>query len=217
MTVAPLDLSIDAETLEEGLDAMTERVDRTRADVVDFPFVCDPETGAWETTDDGDWCGGHWVGLLRIAAVHATDPDASARLNAAADEYTRRMEAAEERLEWMFAGMNLLYAGFRSYDITGDRRQFGLGLTGADSIVDLFHDAARQVPVGDIQIEGPAEELDFREEEEESSTLSGERTAAVDNVYVSINLLWRAYRETGDPMFRDVALAHTDQHVDWFL
>ncbi|POG54290.1 hypothetical protein AUR65_016765 [Haloferax marisrubri] len=36
-----------------------------------FPNFVEPNSGDWVTTLDGDWCGGHWVGLLRMSAAPA--------------------------------------------------------------------------------------------------------------------------------------------------
>ncbi len=41
--------------------------------------------------------------------------------------------------------------------------------------------------------------------------------SSVDNIYTALPVLWRAYRETNDPTFRDVAISHADRHLDWFL
>ena len=62
--------SLDDDQLRESLDAIVDRVDSTQRDLgtESFPFVADLETGEWETTDAGNWCGGHWIGLLWIAS-----------------------------------------------------------------------------------------------------------------------------------------------------
>jgi len=47
------------------IEAIITRVDRTIERVGDeFPYYADPETGEWVTTPNGDWCLGHWIGLL---------------------------------------------------------------------------------------------------------------------------------------------------------
>jgi unsaturated chondroitin disaccharide hydrolase len=113
----------------------------------------------------------------------------------------------------MFYGMAHHYAGFRAYDATGDRRLFGLGLDGADAMVDSFHEGARQIPLGDLKLRGPE---NFRGPESDHGP-SGDRVGAVDNVYTALPVLWRAYRETGDARFRDIAVSHADRHLDWYV
>jgi unsaturated chondroitin disaccharide hydrolase len=93
--------------------------------------------------------------LLWLACAHA-DGERVDTFADAAYGYLDRMIESGDLLDSMFAGMNYLYAGFRGYDVTGDRRLFGVGLTGADAIVKNAHLAARVVPVGEYRIEGPA-------------------------------------------------------------
>ena len=115
----------------------------------------------------------------------------------------------------MFAGMNYLYAGFRGYDVTGDRSLFGAGLTAADAMADLYLDHARMIPIGDYRIEGPEEQFDLSESH--GDLLSGSLVPAVDSIYTAVPILWRAYEETSDPRFRDVAVSHADRHLDWCI
>jgi len=196
--------------VDDGLDALVHRVETTLEDTGSrFPFFADGETGRWETTEDGNWCGGHWIGLLWIASDVADGPNAE-RFSRAARAHT---DVLRERMATtsMFCGMNFRYAGFRGYDVTGDRSLYGLGLTGADAMVDLFDERARQVVSGTFRVEGGGS---FADTDDPSVRA---RTSAVDNVYTALPVLWRAYRETGNTRFRDVALSHADRHLDWFL
>ncbi|WP_436926149.1 glycoside hydrolase family 88 protein [Halosimplex amylolyticum] len=195
-----------------ALDAIVERV-RTTHDAVgrEFPYVADPQTGEWTTTPDGNWCGGHWIGLLHLASDRLSGEPAN-QLRAAARDHTERMDEYMPR-ESMFCGMNFRYAGFGGYDRTGDRSLFGLGLTGADAMVEYYHEGARQIPLGELAIKGPDE---FRGPESDHGP-SGAQIGAVDNIYTALPVLWRAYDETGDPTFRDVAVSHADRHLDWYV
>lgn len=177
----------------------------------EFPYVADPATGEWRTTPDGDWCGGHWIGLLWLAAERA-EGERRKRLLSSARSLAETM-AEELPEETMFRGMNALYAGFRGYDVTGDRELFGLGLAGADAMIDYYDERSRQIPLGEFQIRGPD---NFRGEPIEGKP-PGSNIGAVDNVYTALPVLWRAYRETGDPTFRDVAVSHADRHLDWYV
>lgn len=206
---------LDESELRAALDDVLHRVDRTLDATGDrFPLFADPATGEWETTADGNWCGGHWIALLRLAAEHA-DPGDADRFTSAADDLTPVMRGADDLRESMFAGMNYLYAGFRSYDLTGDRSQFGLGLTGADAMVGNFHEAAQQVPIGEYEVAGPSREFNFSAEAADHP--SGTRAGSSDSVYTALPVLWRAYEETGNERFRDVAVTHANRHVKWYL
>ncbi len=203
----------EIEGAERALDALVDRVDATLSAIGDaFPYFADPDTGEWTTTPDGNWCGGHWVGLLRLAAERTDDRAAARRFADAARDRTETVREYVPR-DSMFCGMNLHYAGFGGYDATGDRSLFGLGLEAADATVDAFDESARQVPLGGLAIEGPEQ---FRGPESDHGP-SGDRIGAVDAVYTSLPVLWRAYRETGDTRFRDAAVSHADRHLDWYV
>lgn len=91
------------ETYEVALDALLDRVDVTLAETGErFPYVADPHTGEWSTTDDGNWCAGHWIGLLWLAAEQTADMAEQSRYESAAYEYVDRMLDADELLESMF-------------------------------------------------------------------------------------------------------------------
>ena len=204
---------IKTERLKRTLNALVGRVDATLAATDDaFPYFADPDTGEWTTTPDGNWCGGHWVGLLRLAAERADDPEEARRFADAARDHTETVCGYVPR-DSMFCGMNLHYAGFRGYDATGDRALFGLGLEAADATADAFDESARQVPLGELEIRGPEQ---FRGPESDHGP-SGDCIGAVDAVYTSLPVLWRAYGETGNTRFRDVAVSHADRHLDWYV
>lgn len=201
------------ELLERGLSALMERVDQTLSETGDqFPYFAEPDTGTWVTTPNGNWCGGHWIGLLRLAASHADDTMAAQRYTKAAQKHT---EIIHEYMPHgtMFCGMNFHYAGFRSYDTSGERSHFALGLEGADAMVASYDEQARQIPLGELSIKGPEQ---FRGPDSDHGP-SGHRLGAVDNIYTALPVLWRAYRETGKSRFRDVAISHADRHLDWYL
>lgn len=201
--------------LDGAYDALLARVKTVETDLKDFPLLVDAETGEWETTDDGNWCAGHWIGLLWLAAEAADTASERRRYERAARSYLDRMLDADELLDSMFAGMNYVYACFRGYDVTGDRDLYGHGFTGADATVDLFHERARMVPIGIYRVAGPKEQFDLSESVGDRPT--GDRISATDMVCSAIPVLWRAYEETGDTAFRDRALAHSDRHLDWCI
>lgn len=193
--------------------AMTDRVRTTLEEIgEEFPYFADPDTGEWTTTPNGNWCGGHWIGLLRLAAEDAEDETERAEFSRATENCTKTMVEYMPR-ESMFCGMNFHYAGFRAYDSTDDRSHFGLGLAGADAMVEYYDEKARHIPLGLLDIKGPEQ---FRGPDSHDGP-RGDRVGAVDDIYTALPVLWRAYEETGDPRFRDVAVSHADRHLDWFI
>ena len=194
----------------EAYRYVVDRIGTTLDDTGDdFPYFADPATGDWVTTENGNWCGGHWIHLLWRAYQH-TDDERFAR---AARDHTETMYDYMPR-EAMFCGMNFHYAGFRAYDITGEERHRDIGLEGADAMVTYFHQGARQIPLGVLEIESPSPE--FRGPVSDRGP-SGEHLGAVDAVYTSLPVLWRAYDETNDPVYRDTAVSHADRHLDWYV
>jgi unsaturated chondroitin disaccharide hydrolase len=110
--------------------------------------------------------------------------------------------------------MNFHYAGFGAADVTGESSDLNLGIEGADAMVEYFHQGARQIPLGGLAIESPTPE--FRGPDSDGEP-SGHHLGAVDAIYTSLPVLWRAYRETGDPVYRDTAVSHADRHLDWYV
>ena len=113
----------------------------------------------------------------------------------------------------MFRGLTCTYAGFRGYDRIGDRDLQAIGLTGADQMVELYDEGARQIPLGEFTLRGPD---NFRGVATEDRP-SGRYIGAVDNIYTAVQILWRAYDATGETQFRDVAVSHADRHLDWYV
>jgi len=194
----------------QPLEQLLTRVDTTLDAVGDaFPYVAEPESGTWTTTADGNWCGGHWVGLLWLAYEN-TDEE---RFRTAAKRATETVLGSVEPRS-MFYGMNAHYCGFRAFDLTGEERFREIGIDGADRTVAYFHPRARQVPLGTQPIAAPAS--NFRGPAAEEGP-SGDVLGAVDSVYTALTVLWRAVRETGDPVYRDTAISHADRALDWYL
>ncbi len=196
----------DAAAFELVVDRVGRTLDETGSA---FPYVADPETGTWETTEDGNWCGGHWVNLLWLAHEYTGDE----RFAEAAREHTEVVVDYMPRRA-MFCGMNFHYAGFRAYDVTGEEEHREIGLGGANASVGFYDQRARQIPLGTLKIEGP--ETEFRGPDSDQGP-SGDVLGAVDAIYTSLPVLWRAYRETGDPVYRDTAISHADRHLDWYV
>lgn len=191
--------------------AFVDRIRATMSQVgTDFPYIADPKTGEWQVTDNGNWCGGHWIGMLWLAYDITGEEEFASAARAATD----RMRAAMPK-DNMFYGMNHNYAGFRAYDCTGEDAYRAIGIDGADRTVEYFNEAARQVPLGTLAIEAPAS--NFRGPAENDAGPSGARLGAVDAIYTALPVLWGAYEETGDPSYRDVAISHADRHLDWYI
>lgn len=198
-------------TVQTAYDLLLKRVDSTLAETGQaFPYHADPETGEWTTTRTGNWCGGHWIHMLWLA-YEATGED---RYAAAARDHTATMHGYMPR-DSMFCGLNFHFAGFRGYDVSGAERERDVGIEGAEAMRAYYHEGARVVPVGTLEVEVPPRVADdFRDEKTE---ITGAECTATDALHTALPVLWRAYRETNDPHYRDVAVSHADRHLDWVI
>jgi len=176
-----------------ALAALLARVEETRDQVGSaWPYHADPETGLWETVEDGDWCGGHWVECLRIAGRLLGRPDLT-------QEARDRTEALRPKLEKddQFRGHRFYYSAARLYAETGDPGLRTLALAAAYSVRAMAIPQNGAMPIGhEVQVK--------------STTLASRRIVAVDNVHPNLRLDYWAAAETGDPVFREGAMRHLD-------
>ncbi len=182
------------------LSALLARVEQTRGQIGQaWPYHADPETGVWETVDDGDWCGGHWVECLRIAGRLEGRPEL--------------IEEARERTEWLrpklekddqFRGHRFYYSAARLYAETGDPRMRTLALAAAYAVRSMAIPQNGAMPIGhEVQVK--------------STTLASRRIVAVDNVHPNLRLDFWAGPETGDPVFADGAKRMLDLTIRDFI
>ena len=198
-------------SLVEAYELMVRRVETTLEETDDaFPYYADPDTGEWTTTTDGNWCGGHWIHMCWLAYDHTGE----ARFAEVAREHAQVMHEYMPR-DSMFCGLNFHFAGLRGYDVSGDDRERDLGIEGADAMAACYHEGARMIPIGGLLVEVPDDFVeDFRGEANE---ITGDRCTSTDNLHTSLPVLWRAFRETGEPRYRDIAVSHADRHLDWVV
>ncbi len=182
------------------LNDLLTRVGETRDQVGQaWPYHADAKTGLWSTTDDGDWCGGHWVEMLSITA----------RLQGRADlrdEARARTEMLRPKLEKddQFRGHRFYYSAARLFAETGDRDMRTLALAAAYAVRSMAIPFNGAMPIGhEVQVK--------------STSLASRRIVAVDNVHPNLRLDFWAWQETGDTTFRDGAKRHLDVTIRDFL
>lgn len=178
---------------QAALDGLCERVMQIRAAVAErWPYHCDPKTGLWDTTDDGDWCGGHWVECLRIVGELSGDR----RLLDESIARTERLRGYLERDD-MFRGHRFYYSAARQFAWTGDTRFRTLALAAAWAVRSMAIPVNGAMPIGtQVQVR--------------STQLSGRDKVCVDNVHPNLILDWWALRETDDETFAEGARRHLD-------
>jgi unsaturated chondroitin disaccharide hydrolase len=180
-------------TWQSALDRLCERVLRIRSEVGSaWPYHCDPATGVWDTTDDGDWCGGHWAECLRIVGELTHDP-------ALLDESAQRTERLRPYLERddMFRAHRFYYSAARQWAWTGDAKFRTLALASAWAVRSMAIPVNGGMPIGtQVQVR--------------STQIFGREKVCVDNVHPNLILDWWAYKETGDEAFVAGARRHLD-------
>lgn len=182
-----------------GCDQMIHRVYETARQVGEqFPYYAEP-SGKWIVTSDGDWCGGHWVGMLWIAYQRTGDValrDLALRLTA------RLAERVDERD--MFRGMIHYYSAAMGADLLGEERLAKIAVRAAEGICSMYNPRARMIPLGHgAKIKG--------------APVSGDDIGAVDNAMVPLMVVWWAWQRTQRSEFAEVATAVAEQVCRWFI
>jgi unsaturated chondroitin disaccharide hydrolase len=205
-------LPIDQEGARAALDRLVGRTAAILEMVGDrFPlFARSDRPGDWETTHDGNWCAGYWIALLLVAAKYCRDEQMRERFERSARGLVPSMLGQET--DNLFAGLNHYYAGYVAFDLTGDASFKEVGLRGANAMFSLFNEKARQIPIGTY-----ATAPKFTARFQASMPLDRRYLAAVDAIHTSVPVLFRAFEETDDARFRDVALAHVERHLAWHV
>jgi unsaturated chondroitin disaccharide hydrolase len=185
---------------QAGLDALCARVYEIRAAIGDaWPYHCDPKDGVWDTTEDGDWCGGHWVECLRIVGELTGDR----KLEREAAQRAERLRPYLERDD-MFRGHRFYYGAVRQFAWTGDTRFRTLGLAAAYAVRSMAMKGSGAMPIGtQVQVR--------------STKIFGRDKACVDNVHPNLILDWWAFGQTGDPEFIAGARRHLDHTIEQYI
>lgn len=183
-----------------ALDRLVERVLTIRAEVGRaWPYHADPVTGRWTTTEDGEWCAGHWIEALRIAGERTGDRGLVMEARARTEQIRPKLERDD-----MYRAPRFYYSAARLSVFEGDRDMRTLALAAAYAVRSMAMPANGAMPIGtQVQVR--------------SSALASRSIVAVDNVYPNLILDWWAYGETGDDIFIHGALRHLDLTARDFL
>ncbi|MBT4940033.1 MAG: hypothetical protein HON14_12935 [Rhodospirillaceae bacterium] len=191
---------MQAKTDGSLLEDLLHRIDEIRDQIGDqWPYHADPVTGRYETVEDGDWCGGHWVECLRIKGELEGRQD----LLEEARERTERLRPYLERDD-QFRGHRFYYSAARLHAMSGDASLRTLALAAAYAMRSMAIPQNGAMPIGmEVQVK--------------STTLASRRIVAVDNVHPNIRLDFWAYEETGDEVFKTGAMQHLDTTLRDFV
>lgn len=178
---------------QTALDDLCERVLQIRAACGEaWPYHCDPADGRWDTTEDGDWCGGHWVEALRIVGELTGDRQLLAESAARTERLRRYLERDD-----MFRAHRFYYSAARQFAWTGEPKFRTLALAGAWAVRAMAIPSNGGMPIGtQVQVR--------------STQIAGRDKVCVDNVHPNLILDWWAFKETGDEAFVAGARRHLD-------
>lgn len=149
-----------------------------------FPHYADTRDGRWTLSDNGDWTGGFFVGLLWLAAGRG-----DARAARQARDWAGRL-APRVDSDTVFRGFLFWYGIARS---AGDGELADLAVRGARALAATRHPRSGVLPLG-----ASAEEAHS----------VGPTEANIDGLPGTVLLLDWAARRTGDDALRGIGLAH---------
>lgn len=176
-----------------ALASLCERVLQTRAEVGErWPYSADASNGTWHTTDDGDWCSGHWIEMLRIVGERSGD-------RSLVDEARSRTRACLNKLdrEDMFRGPQFYYSATRLAATEEDAEMREVAWRAAKAMRAMALPYNGALPIG-------------RQVQVLSTDAGAPDVVAVDNVNPCLLLHWWVLRETQDETVADGARRHLD-------
>lgn len=180
-------------TWQRGADLLRARIVTTAHAVGNrFPRHADPPTGEWATSPDGEWSGGHWVGMCWLAAL----PQGEDRYADWARRWSARLRSRVAS-ETAFRGFLFYYASVLGAVLYGDVTARDDAVSAAEALARTFDKTAGIVPLGAADVAPDA----------------GLTETRIDTLPGVALLLWAA-REAATPQWRELAIAHARRHVE---
>lgn len=162
-----------------------------------FPHIT--RQGKWLCTEDGHWTGGFWVGILWIV-YQLTG------IQYYHEQCLKLMNILENRKDNPDADFDLgfLYtlSFIKGYEITRDSSLKNIALEAADRLLTFYHNKARLIYTT----------YNFKTKE-----YGKEVGTAIIDIMMNLELLWWAWKETGDTKYFEVADAHTQSTLKFFI
>lgn len=185
---------------ERTLDRLCKRVLSTRAAVgKKWPYYADSATGEWFCTDDGDWCSGHWIEMLRIVGERSGD---RSLVQEAIDRtwlHSYKLERDDQ-----FRSPQFYYSAARLYSAEKMPEMRELALKAAEAVRKMA------LPFnGGMQIGTQVQVL--------STDVGAPNIVAVDNAFICLLLDWYAYKETQEQKYLMGAKRHLETTTRDFI
>lgn len=166
-------------------------------DPMAFPHIT--EAGKWQTTADGYWTGGFWVGQLWWLWKHTGDT----AFRAAPEKYQALLTPRKDAPEVDFdLGFLYAYSFGLGYELTGEFAYRQVALAAADRLLTLAH---------------WKNGLIYHVYPERVERYGRNVATSIIDVIMNLTLLWWAYKETGQECYLHVAERHAHRSADWLV
>jgi unsaturated chondroitin disaccharide hydrolase len=187
----------DTRFWEDALSRVLIRIETT-ANSLDreFPHYADTDTGRWTLSENGDWTGGFWNGMLWLA-YHVTSDE---RYRGWAQRWTELLRSRASS-ETVFRGFLFYYGAALGDILCVDDLAQNVGIEGARGLATLFNDKAGIIPLGSAA---------------EEATNVGESEANVDGMQSSALLAWAAERSP-ERRLLEIAVQHALTNLKVFV
>ena len=182
---------------EDAILKILDRIENTATSIQrGFPHYADPQSGIWTVSENGDWTGGFWNGMLWLA-YHITSEDRYRRWASRWTELLRPRVASET----VFRGFLFYYGAALGDVLCADHVARDIGIEGARGLATLFNSKAGIIPLGSAA---------------EEATSVGESEANIDGMQSSALLAWAAQR-AHDNSLHEVAERHALTNLKIFV
>lgn len=171
-----------------AIGRILERMEDTREKVgTTYPHWCDPDTGKWTTTVEGDWTGGYWPGMHWLAAKYTGEDRYRAQALALTEGLKNRVS-----VESVFKSFPFYFGGVLGAVLFHDKRAQEFALAGARSLVPMYNSTLKLIPLG--------------AQAEEGDNISNVESS-IDSLHAASLLLWAA-QASGDEEMRQIGRQH---------
>ncbi|MHA1805801.1 MAG: glycoside hydrolase family 88 protein [Promethearchaeota archaeon] len=168
------------------MDKITQKL-KKHLKIENFPHVT--KNGKWQTTRDGYWSGGFWIGILWWMHVHTGDD----LFKNEAIKWLKRLE--KRKTSRTFDLGFIFYPSFiLGYKITKDEQLKKVALEAADTLLTTFN---------------PHLNVIYDEMVQENQKVG----KVLIDIMPNLKLLWWAFKETGNTKYYDIANLHAQRTI----
>ncbi|MFC4778785.1 glycoside hydrolase family 88 protein [Paenibacillus sp. GCM10023252] len=154
------------------------------------------DDGRYHFMEDGFWVGGFWTGLTYLSYELSGDRSFLSAADRFKHRFIKRLyqdrHTTDHDLGFLFS-----LSFVADYKLTGNKQSRQVGLDAAAALADRFNDKGKFIQAWNVWTPGDA----FSE---------GNRGRIIIDCMYNLPLLFWASEETGDPRYREIAIAQAD-------